>query len=292
MSEEKLKCGVIMPISAIDGCSPEHWLEVKDIIFESVESVSDYNFSISLVSDAEGTSVIQKRIVQNVYSSDIVICDVSCKNPNVMFELGMRLAFDMPVVIIKDDKTNYSFDTGVIEHLEYPRNLRYKSIVEFKKDLAKKVSATYNNSYSKDGEDKFSYLKAFGEFKVAKLDQTEVPASQMIAEDLNNLKYKVDIIFNKLNKQSNQSIKSQKQDGENFIVDLMLIQYINEYLESKNKKLQEIIDDDYFYEWLIDKMDISPRKNFESKKEFINYIKNSIIRIYNSQKNDYINNMY
>jgi hypothetical protein len=34
-----------------------------------------------------------------------------------MFELGMRLAFDKPTVIIKDDKTDYMFDTGIIEHV-------------------------------------------------------------------------------------------------------------------------------------------------------------------------------
>jgi hypothetical protein len=33
------------------------------------------------------------------------LCDVSGKNANVMFELGLRLAFDNPTIIIKDDKT-------------------------------------------------------------------------------------------------------------------------------------------------------------------------------------------
>jgi hypothetical protein len=70
--------------------------------------------------------VTQKRIVQNIYDNEMVICDVSAKNPNVMFELGMRLAFDKPAIIIKDDKTNYSFDTAPIEHLEYPIEVTVK----------------------------------------------------------------------------------------------------------------------------------------------------------------------
>jgi hypothetical protein len=53
---------------------------------------------------------------------------VSGKNPNVMFELGIRLAFDKATIIIKDDKTDYSFDTSVIQHIPYPRDLRHNQI--------------------------------------------------------------------------------------------------------------------------------------------------------------------
>jgi hypothetical protein len=49
-----------------------------------------------------------------------------------MLELGMRLAFDKPAVIVKDDKTDYSFDTSSIEHLAYPRDLRFSKIKSFK----------------------------------------------------------------------------------------------------------------------------------------------------------------
>ncbi len=63
-----------------------------------------------------------------------------------MFELGLRLAFDNPTVIVKDDKTDYSFDAGVIENIPYPRDLRFTKIVEFKKKLAEKVSNTFKAS--------------------------------------------------------------------------------------------------------------------------------------------------
>jgi hypothetical protein len=82
--ESAATCGLIMPISALDGCSAEHWAEVKGIICESVEGIAANKFNVKLVSDADDVGVIQKRIVQNVYSSDIVVCDVSGKNPNVM----------------------------------------------------------------------------------------------------------------------------------------------------------------------------------------------------------------
>ncbi|BFH59429.1 hypothetical protein PAJ34TS1_00210 [Paenibacillus azoreducens] len=83
-----------MPISPIEDCSADHWSEVKTILVEAVTDIEQYDVSVTLVSDADDIGVIQKRIIHNIYSSDVIICDVSCKNANVMFELGMRLAFD------------------------------------------------------------------------------------------------------------------------------------------------------------------------------------------------------
>jgi nucleoside 2-deoxyribosyltransferase len=178
-----------MPISPIDGCSAEHWTDVKSIVQEAVDTIEKPKFVTRLVSDADDIGVIQKRIVQGIYNSDVVICDVSAKNSNVMFELGMRLAFDKPTIIIKDDKTDYSFDTSIIEHLPYPRDLRFSKIVAFKKQLADKVAATHlaatrNANHS-------TFLKNFGTFKVAHLDQKEASSEQVMLEMLSELQREV-----------------------------------------------------------------------------------------------------
>jgi hypothetical protein len=99
-----------------------------------------------------------------------------------MFELGMRLAFDKPTVIIKDDQTDYSFDTGVIEHLTYPRDLRFARMVAFKSQLAEKAIGTYKAAQSDPEHSVF--LKNFGTFKVASLSQAEVTADQAVLEML------------------------------------------------------------------------------------------------------------
>ncbi|MEX5566527.1 hypothetical protein Q1J55_01760 [Pseudomonas syringae] len=179
-----VSCGLVMPISAIDGCSADHWVEVKNIISESIASIDCYQIEVKLVSEQDDVGVIQKRIVQNVYSSDIVVCDVSCKNPNVMFELGMRLAFDKPTVIIKDDKTDYSFDTGVIEHISYPRDLRFGKVTAFKVALAEKVIATHKAGLAGGNH---SFLKSFGTFSVSTLEQKVGSPDQVILEMLQDL---------------------------------------------------------------------------------------------------------
>lgn len=172
-----------MPISSLDGCSEGHWSDVLEIITEAIEEAG---FEGNLVSNADDVGIIQKRIIQNLYENPIVVCDVSGKNPNVMFELGMRLAFDKPTIIIKDDKTSYSFDTAPIEHVEYPRDLRFSRIVDFKAKLAEKIRATFEKSTMDTSYTTF--LKHFGEFKVAKIDKKEVSGQEFILDELKNIR--------------------------------------------------------------------------------------------------------
>jgi hypothetical protein len=180
---EKQCCGLVMPISSIDGCNEQHWSDVKEILTEAVDSAG---FKANLVSYADDVGIIQKRIIQNLYENPIIVCDVSGKNPNVMFELGMRLAFDKPTIIIKDDKTSYSFDTSPIEHLEYPRDLRFTKIIEFKEALKEKLKATLQKSI--DDPSYTTFLKHFGSFTIAKLDTKEVSKEDFIIEELKDLK--------------------------------------------------------------------------------------------------------
>ena len=183
------KCGIIMPISSIDTCPAEHWQDVLRIL---QEAIADAGYEANLVSDADNSGIIQKRIVQNLYDNDIVVCDVSCKNPNVMFELGMRLAFDKPTIIIIDDKTSYSFDTAIIEHLSYPRDLRYGKINEFKIKLKEKIIATIKKS--ENDPNYTTFLKQFGEFKVAKIEEKTGTKDEVILSLLNDLTNDIGIL--------------------------------------------------------------------------------------------------
>lgn len=181
--DSKVICGLVMPISPIDGLSESHWAEVLAVLSDAIEKAG---FVANLVSNADDVGIIQKRIIQNLYDNPIVVCDVSAKNPNVMFELGVRLAFDKPTIIVKDDKTTYSFDTSPIEHVTYPRDLRYAQIVEFKDKLAEKIRGTHAKASTDPNYTTF--LKNFGEFTVAKLDKKEVSGQEFILEELKALR--------------------------------------------------------------------------------------------------------
>lgn len=186
---QKKLCGLVMPISITDGCDESHWIDVKEILSESIKTAG---FEAQIVSDADDVGVIQKRIIQNLYENPIVICDISGKNSNVMFELGMRLAFDKPTIIVKDDKTPYTFDTAPIEHLEYPRDLHYARIMKFKAELAKKIKATHKK-FLDDGN-YTTFLKNFGSFTIPKIETKEVPQDKFVIEELSQIRDELRLI--------------------------------------------------------------------------------------------------
>lgn len=183
--DEDLKptCGVVMPIANFDPYPPGHWADVLKIIGEAASMA---NFSARLVSDSPEVGVIQKRIVQNLYDDQIVVCDVSGRNPNVMFEMGVRLTFDKPTIIIQDEITSPPFDTSIIEYLTYPSDLNYYSTIEFKSKLAGKMSATF--SKSKSDPNYSTFLKHFGEFRASQISTQEIPGYELLIKQIDGLR--------------------------------------------------------------------------------------------------------
>ncbi|WP_337227201.1 RNA helicase [Vibrio cholerae] len=273
MNNTNSLCGLVMPISAIDSCNEQHWLDVKQILTEAIE-LSGY--SANLVSYADDVGIIQKRIIQNFYENPIVVCDVSGKNPNVMFELGMRLAFDKPTIIVKDDKTSYSFDTSPIEHLEYPRDLRFKKIVDFKDELAKKIKATVEKSNTDPGYTTF--LKHFGTFTVAKLDSKEVSKEDYIIEEIKELKKYINAqFFNRNNATSYYGKYPQS----------VLRDIVESLISSEIERLDisgDKINDNFFLK-LKNKLINSDkiRQYFASEDEFNHVFDKVVTRLYENQ---------
>ena len=273
---KNLTCGLVMPISEIDGCSAEHWIEVKDIIIESVKSIPNPKFNVKMVSEADDVGVIQKRIVQNLHTHEIVVCDVSCKNPNVMFELGMRLAFDKATIIVKDDATDYSFDTSIIEHITYPRDLRFHKIIDFKTRLSEKLLATYKEADSNPNYSPF--LKNFGTFKVVSLSETEVTFDTMIIDTLSVIQ--ADIAS--LKRQRNSSdLRTSAQEHNNIPDDFAfkLFTGIRKYQIKHDDIIpyKNLIGDPKLYDFLTEY--IEAQKYFPRRTNFIKYVNNILSSI-------------
>ncbi|SMG30850.1 hypothetical protein SAMN05661096_02014 [Marivirga sericea] len=236
----KLKCGIIMPIAESSDYPKEHWKDVLTILTEAIEETQ---FESRLVSDDVAIGLIHDRIVTNIYNDDIIVCDVSSKNPNVMFELGLRLAFDKPTIIIKDEKTGYSFDTGVIEHLSYPSSLRFGQIVDFKQELIKKIEATYDKSKKESNYSPF--LKSFGKTIVpASIQQTEIPEGKYILEQIESLRYEM------------RALRSRD---------------INDSRNVKNFRVNENLNKEVFY-GLLDK--VRANNNKINEKDLFNLLRN------------------
>ncbi len=140
MSTEQKTCFVIMPFSDLPGYEPGHFSRV----YEHLIKPACIAAGLAVVRGAEvkGTNYIAIDILQRILKSDLVVCDLSGKNPNVLYELGIRQAFDLPVVLLKDHRTERVFDIQGLRTLDYNESLRVDSVNQDQTHIKQAVSAT------------------------------------------------------------------------------------------------------------------------------------------------------
>lgn len=103
---------VAMPFSEKTSTYPKGYFDevLKHLITPAAVKA---NFNARTAKKA-GSEVIQSTIVNDLDAADLVIVDLTEHNPNVLFELGMRIAFNKPVCLIRAKGTAAIFD---IDHM-------------------------------------------------------------------------------------------------------------------------------------------------------------------------------
>lgn len=127
----KLKAFVIMPFVERDSKHAQGFFAevLRSLI---TPAAKDSGFTVR-TANRQGSDVIQSTIVNDLLEADLVVADLTEHNPNVMFELGMRMAEDKPVVLIKALGTGPLFDIdNMLRVFEYNPNL-WQTTIE--KDL-------------------------------------------------------------------------------------------------------------------------------------------------------------
>lgn len=100
--ENKTKtCFVIMPISDQPKYPTGHFDKIYEQII--VPAVKEAEFEPIRADSNQICDSIMQKILKNLIECDMAICDLSSRNPNVMYELGIRQAYGKKVVLVQDD---------------------------------------------------------------------------------------------------------------------------------------------------------------------------------------------
>ena len=130
-----------MPISDNPNYPKGHFTRVYEYIIKPACILA--GFKPIRADDVLNTNHIALDILKKIIDSDMALCDLSNQNPNVLYELGIRQAFNKPVTLIKDSKTNRVFDIQGFRDLEYDENLRIDNVQEIVENLAEIIKITY-----------------------------------------------------------------------------------------------------------------------------------------------------
>lgn len=98
MSEDKKECFVIMPISDAEGYDKGHFTRVYEHLVKP--AVIEAGFEPMRADDTSKANFIVVDILKQILESDMAICDLSSRNPNVFYELGIRQAFNLNSCLI------------------------------------------------------------------------------------------------------------------------------------------------------------------------------------------------
>lgn len=171
-----------MPISDQDEYEKGHFSRVYNHIIKP--ACEKAGFEAIRADDEVKTNYIALDIVKKIIESDLVLCDLSSKNPNVLYELGIRQAFNKKVVLIKDKKTGRIFDIQGFRTIDYDENLR---IDEVQKSISS-ISSTLKETFeSEDGEIN-SFLQLLSLKPASLNEQIEIsPESSIIMDLLNSI---------------------------------------------------------------------------------------------------------
>jgi response regulator RpfG family c-di-GMP phosphodiesterase len=104
---EKKKCFVIMPFSKTESCDEKEWTEIFNrLIRPAVEKSGNYTCKRS---EALIGNIIEK-IFKDLNGADLVIADLTDRNPNVFYELGVRQSICDATILIAQKKKDIPFD--------------------------------------------------------------------------------------------------------------------------------------------------------------------------------------
>lgn len=214
---EKPTCFVLMPISDPEGYEKGHFRRVYEDIF--VPACDKAGFKAVRADDVRQTNLIHLDLLQKLIDSPMALCDLSSRNPNALFELGLRQAFDKPVVLVQDIGTAPIFDIAPLRYVEYRRQLQYREVIEDQLSIAAAIEATQEAFRSGTGVNSIVKLLSLtnpASLKTISEADKEPAMLQVIMAELANLRSDVSKVVhqNKTRRTTRHKVSSAEEVDE------------------------------------------------------------------------------
>lgn len=133
-------CFIIMPIADHPDYKQGHFKRVYEDIFAPACRAAGYK--PVRADDTKQANLIQLDILQKLLESPMAICDLSTRNPNVLFELGLRQAFDKPTILVQEEGTPKIFDINIFRYVEYHNGLDYRDVLNDQRAIEEVLKET------------------------------------------------------------------------------------------------------------------------------------------------------
>lgn len=130
--------------------------------------------------------------------ADIVLADLTGKNPNVFYELGLAHAISKPVILITESEEDIPFDLRAIRIIKYDKN---------EHDWGKKLEMSITKSINEILKDPTASIPA----PFLSVNKSEVPSITKTEKDIVQLKQEVELLKKEV--QTNDRIRNHEDIG-------------------------------------------------------------------------------
>lgn len=179
-------CFVIMPIADHPDYEPGHFNRVYEYLIKPACIQAGYE--PKRADDSKASHMIMFDILKKIMDCDMAICDLSSKNANVFYELGLRQAFNKKTILITDGRDKPPFDIAGFRYVGYSPSLRVDS-VKIEIDL---IEEMLTETSSAPDDDVNSIVKLL-EIKPAHVDTVELDKNDSVIFNMfNQLQNKIE----------------------------------------------------------------------------------------------------
>lgn len=119
-------CFIMMPIADQTDYEPGHFNRVYQYLIKPACVKAGYH--PIRADDNKASNMIMFDILKKIVECDMAICDLSSRNANVFYELGLRQAFNKKTILITDNRLPAPFDISAFRYVPYSHTLRVDTV--------------------------------------------------------------------------------------------------------------------------------------------------------------------
>ena len=205
----KKKCFIMMPIAEHKDYAPGHFQRVYDYLIKPACELA--GLEAYRADDNKASDMIMLDILQQIVECDMAICDISSRNANVFFELGLRQAFNKKTILITDGLQSAPFDISGLRHIGYSHTLRVDTVAKEIPEITKMLVETENLP-----DNKVNSIVQLLQIKPAKVDAKDLSTIDTVVfdmfsqlkEQINNISRVDNVSVSKLISRKNKAYSS------------------------------------------------------------------------------------
>jgi len=137
---------IISPIGEPKSEERDYFDKARRHIIDPVAAEKGYETARADKISKPGT--ITKHIIDRLRNDDLVVADLTRKNPNVFYELAVRHAVDKPVILMATNGEKIPFDVAAQRVIFY--DLDPDNIAEAKEELRRQITAVESDTFIVD----------------------------------------------------------------------------------------------------------------------------------------------